>query len=130
MITIIKPDSMLFNYAEVEELYNRCNEYIKDDNFEQVINNTDFYAFYITKTKELIGCIYFFFKGRKLYVNAFAERKHHLLNLECFKLSLSWWKRNIYANATQKTSRLCILRCGFEKVKDNLFVYKRRKNGR
>lgn len=130
MITIRKPDDKLFNYAEVKELYERCNEYIKDDEFNDVINNTEFYAFYIAKTRELMGCIYYFWKGRRLFVNAFAERGHHLLNLECFKLTLSWWKVNVYANAIQKTSRLCVLKCGFEKVKDNLYVYRRRKNGK
>lgn len=127
MITIRKPEDKLFNYAEVEELYNECNDRICDGNFHDVLTSTDFYAFYIEETRELIGCIYYFFKGRKLFVNAFARRGHHLLNLECFKYTLGWWKRNIYANAIQKESRMCVLRCGFKRVKGNLFVYRRKK---
>lgn len=127
MITIRTPKDKLFNYQECKELYDSCNDRIQDGDFDVVIRTTDFFAFYLTKTRELIGCIYYFKKGKRLFVNAFAHRGHHLLNLECFKYSLTWWKSNVYANAIQKTSRLCVMRCGFEKVKDNLYVYRRKK---
>lgn len=131
MIDVRTPDNELFNYTEAEELYNQCRADLKDDEFEKVIKRTQFYAFYIKKTAELIGCIYFFEKNRRLYVNAFANRGHHALNLECFKESLKWFKRNIYAIGLYKTSRLCLLKCGFTRIKDNLFVLKRsNKNGR
>lgn len=127
MIYVRTPQDVLFNYAECEELYNACKDKIQDGDFKDIVKNTFFYAFYITATNELIGCIYYFLKGRKLMVNAFASRKHHELNLECFKESLKWFKRNIYADAIQATSRLCLLRCGFERVKGNLFRYRRNK---
>lgn len=127
MIYVRTPQDVLFNYAECEEMYNACKDKLRDREFKDVVKDTLFYAFYIKTTNELIGCAYYFLKGRKLMVNAFANRKHHLLNLECFKESLSWFKRNIYAEATEPTSRLCVLRCGFERVKDNLFRYRRNK---
>ncbi len=131
MIYVRTSTDPLFNYAECEEMYNACKDKIQDGDFEDIVKNTMFYAFYITQTNELIGCIYYFLNGRKLMLNAFSGRKHHELNLECLKESMNWYKeRNIYANAIQPTSRLCLLRCGFERVKGNLFRYRRRNNGR
>ena len=126
MITVYTPQDPLFNYAEVEEMYNENKDKIGDGNFEDVIKRTQFYAFYITQTKELIGCAYYFKRGRRRFVNAFAGRKHHLLNLECFKESLKWFKSNIYAEINNKCSLLGALRCGFKKVKNNLYIYRRK----
>lgn len=128
MITVRTPQDKLFNYAEVEELYNSCRDKLRDDEFEKVVNRTDFFAFYITQTSELLGCIYYYVKGRRRYVNVFAHRKHHLINLECLKESLKWYKTNIYAEiVNNKCSALGALRCGFKKVKNNLYVYRRKK---
>lgn len=127
MINVRTPQDSLFNYAECEELYNSCRKELKDVEFDEVLNNSMFYSFYIALTGELIGCIYFYKKKKKLFVNAFARRGHHRLNLECFKKTLEWFTCNIYAEATEKTSRMCVLRCGFERIKGNLFVYRRKK---
>ena len=127
MITVRTPKHELFNYAECEELYNSCKADLQGDDFDKVIKNTLFYSFYIWQTGELIGCIYYYKKNGKMYVNAFAKRGHHLLNLECLKESLTWFKCNIYAEALHKTSRLCVLKCGFKRKKGNLFIYRRKK---
>ena len=124
MIKVVTPDNFIFNFAECEELYSSCKDLIGDDDFYDVVKRTKFYAFYITRTKELIGCIYFYEVGRKLFVNAFANRHHHQLNLECFKESLKWFKRNIYAKSSHRTAIYCLLKCGFQKEKD-LFVYRK-----
>ena len=127
MITVYTPKDRLFNYAEVEEMYNENKELLRDGDFEDVIKRTDFFAFYISQTRELIGCAYYFKRGRRRFVNVFAGRKHHLLNLECLKESLKWFKSNIYAEIIDnKCSAIGALRCGFKKVKDNLYVYRRK----
>ena len=75
----------------------------------------------------IIKLIYFWKeKNGKRYVNAFAKRGHHDLNLDCFKESLTWYEGDIYARCKQKPAILCILRCGFKKVRKNL--YKKEKN--
>ena len=128
MITVYTPEDIYFNFSEINELYDECKEKLRDGDFIDVINNTDFYAFYITETRELIGCIYFYKRGRRRFVNAFAHRNHHLINLECLKESLKWYKSNIYAEVIDnKCSALCVLRCGFKKVSDNLYVYRRKR---
>lgn len=125
MITVRTLKDKFFDYKKVEKLYISCQNDLQDDDFKEVIERTLFYSFYITATNELIGCIYFHKKGKRLFVNAFARRKHHLLNLECFKESLKWFDCNIYAVGLHKTSRLCLLKSGFKRIKNNLFFYKK-----
>ena len=47
MIKVISSKSIIFNYAECEELYNTCKDKINDDDFEDVIKRTLFFSFYI-----------------------------------------------------------------------------------
>jgi hypothetical protein len=125
MIEVRTPNLKSFNYKECKALYDANRTELQDGEFDRVINNTLFFAFYIKKTNELIGCIYFYNKGKRLFVNVFATRGHHLLNVECFKESLSWFKCDIYAEALHPTSRIGCIRCGFKRLKDNIFVYRR-----
>lgn len=126
MIKVINSKSIIFNYAECEELYNSCKDKINDDDFEDIIKRTLFFSFYIASTNELIGCIYFYTIGRKLFVNAFANRHHHLINLECLKESLKWFKRNVYAKSKEKTAIYCLRKCGFQyDKKRDLYIHRR-----
>lgn len=128
MIVVKTPLDKDFNYAECEELFNENKEKMQEERvFADVIKNSMFYSFYIWENAELLGCIYYTEENKKLFVSAFATRHHKELNLECLKESLKWFKRNIYANAIHKTSRLCVLQSGFKRIKDNLFVYRRKK---
>lgn len=129
MIIVRTPEHELFNYAECREMFDKHREVLDVDDFDTVIKTTHFFSFYNWNTAELIGCIYFYRQGRRTYVTAFAGRGHHELNLACFRKSLEWYKCNIYAENVQPTARYCILKCGFEKVKDNLYVYRRNRNG-
>lgn len=125
MINTRVPEDTLFNYAECEELYNLHKDKLRDKDFESIIKNSIFYSFCIALTGEFLGCVYYYQRDGKTFVNAFANRGHHRLNLECFKKTLEWMDGDIYAEATERTSRIGVLRCGFKRVKDNLFVYRR-----
>ena len=108
--------------TECKELYLSSKSKIKDDSsFEFVLNNTFFYLF--EKDGILIGGIYYF-KGidSKLYLNGFAKRKMHELCLNCLKMSLNWFRGRVYAEAQNRASALCLLRCGFKREKGKLFV--------
>ena len=124
MIKVLIPTDPEFPKYEtqVKELYEKSQEKICDPNtFDFVKNNTLFYTF-ITDGS-LIGAIYYFVDEDKLYLNGFAHPKHHELNLSCLRLSLSWFKKPIYAEAQNRASALCLLRCGFKRVKEKLFCY-------
>ena len=66
-----------------------------------------------------------FFFIRFFFGNAFAYRGTHKLNLECLKKSFDWFNCDIYAETQHKTAILCLFRCGFKKVGNNLYKYER-----
>lgn len=109
---------------QVKELYEKSQERICDPNsFEFIKNNTLFYIF--IEDGVLLGAIYYFMDDGKLFLNGFASSKHHFENLYCLKLSSSWFNCDIYAEAQNRASALCLLRCGFKRVGNNLFCLKK-----
>ncbi|MBQ4123127.1 hypothetical protein IJD44_05325 [bacterium] len=126
MIEVLIPaDSKFKEYEnQIRVLYEVNQEKITDTNsFDFVRDNTFFYLF--LNDEEIIGAIYFFKTEGKLFLNAFSKPKRHLLNLSCLNLSLSWFNCDIYAEAQNRASAFTLLRCGFKRVKGNLFVYKK-----
>ena len=129
MIKAIIPNNPEFSLYKdkLKEMYEQSQAKIRDTNsFNFIIINTLFYSFIDDGT--LIGAIYFFKDKGKLYLNAYAGRKHLDLNIECVKLSTTWFNCDIYAEAQNRASALCLLRAGFRRVKGNLFVYKHWEN--
>ena len=125
MLKVLIPTDSEFekHKAQIKEIYEKYQEKICDPNsFEFIIHNTLFYAFFLNGA--FIGAIYYFLENENLFLNAFALPKHHNANLLCLRQSLSWFKMPIYAEAQNRASALCLLRCGFKRVKDNLFCYK------
>ena len=109
---------------ECKVLYESVQDKICDTNsFEFIIKNTFFYLFVFNE--KLIGAIYFFEDNNgKLFLNGFANRKMHLLNLECLKMSLNWFDCDIFAIAQNKMSELCLKKCGFVEIGEKEFIYK------
>lgn len=128
MIIVRTQNDTLFNYAECEELFNKHKDKLEEDGstFDDVLKRTCFYSFYDISTGKLIGCIYYFKKGRKLYVSVFAERGHSEINFKCFAKSLTWWKGNIWAYCKQRTAKIGLIRAGFEQVSKNMYVLRRK----
>lgn len=123
-ITVFIPTDSNFNYSECKKLFEDNQHLIEDfSNFDEVINQTFFYSFIVDN--QFIGCIYYYEINDKLYVNAVAYRKTHLINIECFKKSLTWWNCDIYARTHHKTAIYTILKCGFKKIKSNLYKFTR-----
>lgn len=121
---VLIPTDKDFNYLECKKLF-EDNQNLLEDNekFDDVIQNTFFYSFFVGGKH--IGCIYYYEIDNKLYVNAVAYRGTHLINMECFKTSLSWWNCDIYARTHHKTAIYTILKCGFCKVAKDLYIYRR-----
>ena len=72
----------------------------------------------------LIGGIYYFEDDSgRIFLNGFAKRKMHDLCLKCLKMSLDWFRGRVYAEVQNHASALCLLKCGFKRIKDNLFVF-------
>ena len=125
MIRVLIPKEREFSLyeREIKELYEKSQDKIKDTNsFEFIRDNTFFYTF--LDDDKLIGGIYYFVDEEGfLFLNGFAKRKMFKLNLECLKLSLSWFNCDIYAEAQNRASALCLLRCGFKRKSGKTFMF-------
>ena len=122
---ILTPLDVLFNYDEVKQMWEKYAENLHDcGNFDHLLKNSHFYSFFVDK--KFIGCIYFYQRGDRLFVNAFAGRNTHKINLECFKKALTFYNCDIYAESKEKTAIYCILKCGFKKIVGNIYKYERR----
>lgn len=124
MIKVLIPQNQKFNFKECKKLFKKHKKLINDKRkFRDIVNNTYFYSFF--DDFKHIGCIYFYYKNNRLYVNAFANRHCHEQNLLCLKMSLDWFDCNIFAETEHKTAILCLLKCGFNKIDTNLYKYER-----
>ena len=127
MIDVLIPTDVGFSFydAELRSLYENLQDDICDTNsFEFIRDNTLFYCF--LKDKTLFGAIYYFLdEDNKLYVNAFAKIKYFFEKLEVLKKSLHWFSSDIYAQAQNRASAYCLLKCGFKRLEGNLFIFKR-----
>ena len=124
MIKVLIPLESEFEIykAQIKKVYEESQEKICDPNsFSFILKYTFFYAFFLNGV--FIGAIYYFKENNKLFFNAFALPQNHLANLECLQMSLSWFKPPIYAEAQNRASALCLLRCGFKRIEGNLFCY-------
>lgn len=124
MIKVFIPNDKEFQKYKIEckKLYEKLQPQISDDSsFEFICNKTFFYIF--VNENGLIGAIYYFLnKDGKLFLNGFSKRKHFLDNLYCLKLSTTWFYEDIYAEAQNRASALCLIKCGFKRVRGILFV--------
>ncbi len=127
MIEVLIPRNPRFRLFERQcrKLYEENQAKIHDPNtFDFICNNTFFYMFVFDN--RLIGAIYYFIDEEgKLFLNGFANRKMHSLNLECLRMSLDWFKCDIYAEVQNKASALCLRKCGFEKVGERVYRFSR-----
>ena len=124
MITVYIPSDFDFNYKQCKKLYKKYQKQIGDDvDFRDVVKNTFFYSFF--DDEKHIGCIYYYEKDGKLFVNAFANRHTHEINITCLKMTFDWFNCDIYAKTAHKTAIFCLYKCGFKKIGDNLYKYER-----
>lgn len=123
MIRVLIPsDKEFLSYKdECKKLYTKVQDKICDPNsFEFISTKTLFYMF-IDDTV-LVGAIYYFIdEDEKLFLNGFSKRKMFRQNLECLKLSTTWFNCDIYAEAQNRASALCLLKCGFIRLNNNTF---------
>ena len=121
MIRVLIPKDKNFTLKQCKKLYKEHKKLIGDNQkFRDIVENTYFYSFF--DDNKHLGCIYYYLKNNKLFVNAFAHRHTHELNLQCLKKTFDWFNCDIYAQTTHKTAILCLYKCGFRKVKDNLYI--------
>ncbi len=113
-----------FEFERCKKMYRYYNARVNDDStFEEVLSQTFFYAFY--DNDEITLCVYFYEKNNKLWVNGYGIRNKHFFNKKCFESALGWFNCDIWANTKYKDVAWALLRCGFKKVKENIYVFKK-----
>lgn len=123
MVRVLIPRDIDFKKYEnqLRVLYEKNQDKICDENsFEFIRDNTLLYMF--LSDNKVIGGIYYFIDNGRLFLNGFAVRKNLLENLHCLKLSTTWFSSDIYAEAQNRASAFCLLRSGFKRLYNNLFV--------
>ena len=114
-------NTFFYLFVEVNDIYPPDKKGLKITGRRKEKNNTPLSPL-ISGENRLIGGIYYFInEDGDWFLNGFANRKMHSLCVECLKMSLDWFKGSIYAEAQNRASALCLLRCGFKRVKGKLF---------
>ena len=124
MIRVIIPlDEEYQNWRdECKKLYQSVQDKINDVNsYDFVEHNTLLYVF--VDESGLIGVTYFFLDDEKLFMNGFSKRKKYPLNVECIKISSSFFKSSVYAEVQNRASAFCLLKAGFKRIEPNLMVF-------
>ena len=127
MIRVLIPRDKEFKKYEkwIKDLYYENQDKITDTNsFEFIRDNTFFYLFLSNESP--IGAIYYFKDEGKLFLNGFAIRKNLSQNISSLLTSTSWFSSDIYAEAQNRASAFCLLRCGFKRVEGNLFCLEKK----
>lgn len=127
MLKVFIPSDAGFQVYEdpLRLLYKKVQDKICDDNsFEFIRDNTFFYMF--VYNNKLVGGIYYYIKDDKLYLNGFANRKMFEINIECLRLSTTWFSADIYAEAMNRASALCLLKAGFTRLEHNIFILRKK----
>ena len=124
MIKVLIPKDRDFNYKQCKKLLKKYRKEIDDNQeFRDIVKNTFFYSFF--EDGKFIGCIYYYAKEGKLFVNAVAGRHTHETNIKCLKMSFDWFNCAIYAQTRHKTAIYCLYKCGFKKINDNTYKLER-----
>lgn len=124
MIRVLISGDKNFNFKECKKLFAKNKKLINDNRkFRDIVESTFFYSFF--DNEKHIGCIYYYLRGDKLFVNAFANRHTHEINIKCLKESFEWFNCDIYAETRHKTAIYCLYKCGFKKIGENIYKYER-----
>ena len=117
------PTDTFFNYSQCKALYEKYKDLIGDiDDFCKILLTTQFFSFF-SSSGNFVGCLYFYHSSDgKLMMNGFSNRGMHLENIKAIQLASNWYKTDIYAKTPHKTAVFCLLRAGFKKIDDKLYI--------
>lgn len=124
---------MILDYCrDRNELYDFFINRPMDDgifSFDFIYNNPHLYCFYDENKGYLKGYanIYEDEEGR-LYLSGAGVRKNMSENIKAIIKVCEAYNQNMYAETDKKEAAFCLLKAGFKKIKENLYM--RYKNGK
>ena len=122
---------ILDHCRDKKELYELYKNRPMDDgifDFDFIANNPHLYCFYDEDKGYLKGYanIYEDEQGR-LYLSGASIRKNMSENINAIIKLCKAYKKNVYAETDKKEAIYCLIKAGFKKIKENLYM--RCKNG-
>ena len=109
-----------------KELYDLYIKYPMNDgifDFEFISNNPHLYCFYDEEKGFLRGYINIYRdEEKKLLLSGASVRKNMPENINAIIKVCEAYDENMYADTDKKEAMICLLKAGFKKIKENLFV--------
>lgn len=117
---------ILDHCRDKKELYNLfINRPMNDGifDFEFIFNNPHLYCFYDKDKGFLRGYINIYRdENKRLLLSGASVRKNMPENISAIIKVCEAYKENMYADTDKKEAMICLLKAGFKKIKENLFV--------
>jgi hypothetical protein len=115
------------NRAEFKEFFEAHPMHDGIMDFHFIYNNPHTFCFYDEQTAELRAYMSFYQdESKRLFMCGASCRKNLLDNINAIIKVCNAFDNDIYADTDKKEAKICLLKAGFKKIDDNLFVrYKR-----
>ncbi|MCQ2975128.1 MAG: hypothetical protein MJ211_10030 [Bacteroidales bacterium] len=110
---------------EFEKFHSKyANEAIHD--VSSILSNWDYhFCFYDDNNKELLACAYLHDEDGKIMLSGFAKPKQMNNVIDGIKWVSDFMKKDVlFSRTTKKPAKLVLLRSGFIKIDNDLFVRK------
>lgn len=93
---------------------------------ESILRNWDYhFCFYDEEISELLGCIYLEDEDGKIMLSGFSKPKQIDKVLEAIHFVSTFMAQDVlYSRTDRKPAKLVLLRAGFEKIDNELFIRK------
>lgn len=113
---------------DIQEFKDFHKEYANEriPSAESILRNWDYhFCFYNEETLELLGCIYLEDEDGKIMLSGFSKPKQIKKVLEAIDFVSTFMAQDVlYSRTDRKHAKLVLLKAGFEKIDDELFIRK------
>lgn len=92
---------------------------------DAILDNWDYHFCFYDDDGKLTGCIYLEDEDGKVMLSGFSKPKNYAIIMEAIKFVSDFMKADtLYSRTKVKAAKLVLLRSGFKKIDDTLFVRK------
>lgn len=113
---------------DIDEFIDFHEKYATEDiaRADDILDNWDYhFCFYDETTCELLGCIYLEDEDGKVMLSGFTKPKNYDNIIEAIQWLSNFMRADtLYSRTKVKAAKLVLLRAGFKKIDDTLFVRK------
>ena len=110
---------------DIEEFKKLYDEHPMNDGiftYDFIINNPHLYCLYDEEKGYLKGYANIYEDNGRLYFSGAGVRHNMSDNIQAIIKICNAYSNDMYADTDKKEAKICLLKAGFKKIKDNLFV--------